>query len=327
MSKATIMRIEGLTVEYATRSGPVTAVDDVDLDIRRGEILGLVGESGCGKSTLGRALMRLVDPPGRITSGSIIFDGTDLIGLSRREMRQLRGTRIGMVFQDPMTSLVPIEKVATQISHTVRSHDRTITKQEIVARAAALAERLGIRAERLQDYPHQLSGGMRQRIMIAIAMILDAELVIADEPTTALDVIVEAQFLDLLKELTDEFEVAILLITHNIGVVAQVADRVAVMYAGRIVEIGPVEMVFGSPQHPYTQGLLRSVPTIDMAERELYKMAGLPPNLSDLPSGCAFHPRCEYAMDICRQRVPPLTHQGEHASNCWLHVDFVEKST
>jgi oligopeptide/dipeptide ABC transporter ATP-binding protein len=168
---------------------------------------------------------------------------------------------------------------------------------------------------------------MRQRIMIAIAMILDAELVIADEPTTALDVIVEAQFLDLLKELTDEFEVAILLITHNIGVVAQVADRVAVMYAGRIVEIGPVEMVFGSPQHPYTQGLLRSVPTIDMAERELYKMAGLPPNLSDLPSGCAFHPRCEYAMDICRQRVPPLTHQGEHASNCWLHVDFVEKST
>lgn len=325
MTRSAIMRVQGLTVEYATRAGPVNAVSNVDLAINRGEILGLVGESGCGKSTLGRALMHLIDAPGCISSGSIVFDGIDLTTLTPRELRELRGTRIGMVFQDPMTSLVPIEKVSTQIRHTVRAHDPTAKRAEIEEKAAALARRLGIAAGRLTDYPHQLSGGMRQRIMIALALMLDAELVIADEPTTALDVIVEAHFLDLLKELARELEVAIVLITHNIGVVAQVADRVAVMYAGRIIELGTVGSVFGSPQHPYTQGLLRSVPTIDVGVSSLYRLEGLPPNLLNLPSGCSFHPRCDHATDQCRREVPVLTPEHSHASACWLHVDRGEK--
>ena len=317
-----LLRLQGVSVEFATRAGPVRAVNDVTLAVGRGEILGLVGESGCGKSTLGKAILRLIGPPGRITQGAVHFDGTELLGLSHKHMRQLRGTRIGMVFQDPMTSLVPVEKVSTQIRHTVRTHDRTATRSDIAVRAAELAERLGIRSDRLDDYPHQLSGGMRQRIMIAIALVLDADLVIADEPTTALDVIVEAHFLDLLKELRDELDISILLITHNIGVVAEIADRVAVMYAGHVVEIGAVLDVFTTPQHPYTQGLLKSVPTVDLDAQELYKMEGAPPNLLSPPPGCPFEPRCPHAMDVCRAEMPAARNVASGTTvACWLYDD------
>ena len=318
-----LLTIKKLSVEYDTRRGPVEAVQDVTLDVQRGEIIGLVGESGSGKSTLGRALLRMIPSPGRISSGEIQFDGTDLMGLTEDQMRAWRGTRIGMVFQDPMTSLVPVEKVITQIRHTVHTHDPGLSRAEIDSKARALAQRLGIRPERLEGYPHQLSGGMRQRVMIAIALILDAEFVIADEPTTALDVIVEAQFLDLLRELRDELGIAILLITHNIGVVAQVADRVAVMYAGRIVEVGDVKEVFAFPRHPYTQGLLKSVPNIELDGAELYRMEGNPPNLSSRPTGCPFHPRCPQAMDIYIMETPPLGPVGDSQVACWLYPTVV----
>jgi len=311
--------VRDLVVEFDTRRGTARALDGVSLDIGRGEILGLVGESGCGKSTLGKALMRLVPSPGRITAGSLVFDGIDVRSLGDRELRALRGARIGMVFQDPMTSLNPIERVVDHLVETVRTHEPGTPEGEARSRARDLVERLGIRGERLDDYPHQLSGGMRQRIMIALALALRADLVIADEPTTALDVIVEAKFLDLLRELRAEFGLAILLITHNIAVVAEAADRVAVMYAGRIVEVGPVGDIFARPHHPYTEGLLRSVPNIDLDAHELYKMDGSPPSLLRPLPGCPFADRCPAVMDRCRADRPPAFPVGpDHTAACWL---------
>jgi oligopeptide/dipeptide ABC transporter ATP-binding protein len=312
-----------LTVDYATRSGDVHAVDQVDLEIRRGEILGLVGESGCGKSTLGKALMRMIRPPGRISGGELWFDGRDLMTLSEKEMQEVRGAEIGMVFQDPMTSLNPVQRVIDHLTETIRTHEPKVSDAAARARAEELVEKLGIRRERLDDYPHQLSGGMRQRVMISLALALRAKLVIADEPTTSLDVIVEAKFLDLLRELRDEFDLTILLITHNIGVVAEVADRVAVMYAGRMAEVGDVYGVFRDAKHPYTQGLLQSVPNIDLEEHELYKMEGSPPNLLNPPSGCPFHPRCPQAMEICAVEVP-VFHEvvPGQSTACWLYEDL-----
>src|SRR5690606_30367515 len=239
-----VYSIRDLVVEYQTRSGSMRAVDGVSLDIRRGEILGLVGEAGCGKSTLGKAMMRMLSRNARIAKGELIFDGRDLVKASDEEMRQIRGGRIGMVFQDPMTSLNPTQRIIDHITETIQTHRPDATDEEARERAAFLVERLGIRKDRLDDYPHQLSGGMRQRVMIALALALDCDLVIADEPTTSLDVIVEAKFLDLLKELRDEFNLTIMMITHNIGVVAEVADRVAVMYAGEMAEVGDVHPVF-----------------------------------------------------------------------------------
>ncbi|MDP8959789.1 MAG: ABC transporter ATP-binding protein [Actinomycetota bacterium] len=318
--------IRDLSVEYRTRAGPIGAVDHVSFDIERGEILGLVGESGCGKSTLGKALTRMIDRPGRISGGELWFDGVNLMTLSRRAMRQLRGARIGMVFQDPMTSLDPLERIVDHLTETIRTHEGGVNEAGARRRAEGLVERLGIRRERLDDYPHQLSGGMRQRIMISLALALRADLVIADEPTTSLDVIVEAQFLDLLRELRDEFDLTIILITHNIGVVAEVADRVAVMYAGRMAELAPVKEAFGQPLHPYSQGLLRSVPNIERRDDELYKMEGTPPNLLEPPSGCRFHPRCPYAMEICARVEPGFDPVREgHYVHCWLHQDHPEK--
>jgi oligopeptide/dipeptide ABC transporter ATP-binding protein len=315
-----IYSARNLSVLYNTRSGPVHAVDDVSVDIRKGEILGLVGESGCGKSTLGKAMMRMITTPGEITGGALWFEGQDLMALSEREMRDIRGGRIGMVFQDPMTSLNPVQRVAEHLSETIQTHEPKVSDQAARARAEELVEQLGIRAERLDDYPHQLSGGMRQRVMISLALALRAGLVIADEPTTSLDVIVEAKFLDLLRELRDEFDLTIVIITHNIGVVAEVADRVAVMYAGRLVEIGDVRAVFAEPQHPYTQGLLRSVPNIELDGGELYQMGGSPPNLLNPPPGCSFHPRCPVAMPICSHEVPALQEvRLEQAAACWLY--------
>ncbi len=314
--------IRDLTVEYETRAGAVRAVDDVSLDIRRGEILGLVGESGCGKSTLGKALMRLHSGPARITEGQLLFDGRDLIGLSAGEMREVRGAEIGMVFQDPMTSLNPVQRILDHLTETVRAHIPETSEDAARAHAEELVERLGIRRERLSEYPHQMSGGMRQRVMISLALALHAKLVIADEPTTSLDVIVEAKFLDLLKELQEEFGLTILLITHNIGVVAEIADRVAVMYAAKMVEVGDVKDVFGDPKHPYTQGLLRSVPNIRLDGGELYKMDGSPPNLLRPPSGCRFHPRCSHVMDICRTETPAFdVVQGDQYAACWLYQE------
>ena len=314
--------IKNLTVEYETRAGGVRAVDDVSLDIRRGEILGLVGESGCGKSTFGKALMRLHTGPARITNGELWFDGRDLMKLSQREMPDVRGAEIGMVFQDPMTSLNPVQRIVDHLTETVQAHEPETSEAAAHSRAAELVERLGIRRERLSEYPHQMSGGMRQRVMISLALALRAKLVIADEPTTSLDVIVEAKFLDLLKELQQEFGLTILLITHNIGVVAEVADRVAVMYAAKMAEVGDVTDVFSDPKHPYTQGLMKSVPNIKLDGGELYKMKGAPPNLLHPPTGCRFHPRCPAVMEICRSEQPAFESvENDHLAACWLYQD------
>lgn len=311
-----------VSVEYLTRSGPVKAVDRVSLEIRRGEVLGLVGESGCGKSTLGKALMRMIKSPGRISGGELIFDGEDLMELSERKMREVRGRRIGMVFQDPMTSLNPLIKIVDHLTQTVLTHEPTVSEAAARDRAEQLVHRLGIRTERIDDYPHQFSGGMRQRIMIALAVASRADLVIADEPTTALDVIVEAQFLDMLRELRTEFGLTIVLITHNIGVVAELADRVAVMYAGRIVELANVGPLFADTQHPYSRGLLKSVPNIALDELDLYQMKGAPPSLLKLPDGCSFNPRCEQRMDVCSIHEPELLEVNpEHHCACWLHQE------
>lgn len=315
-----IYSVRDLSVDYLTRTGHVRAVDHVDLDVHKGEILGLVGESGCGKSTLGKAMMRIIRRPGVISGGALLFEGRDLMELSERQMRAVRGGRIGMVFQDPMTSLNPLQRIVDHLTETVQTHEPSVSESAARARAEDLVERLGIRPERIDDYPHQHSGGMRQRIMISLALALRAGLVIADEPTTSLDVIVEAKFLDLLRELRDEFDLTIIMITHNIGVVAEVADRVAVMYAGRLVEHGDVEEVFARPRHPYTDGLLRSVPNIDLDGVELYQMDGAPPNLEHPPTGCSFHPRCPQVMDRCSIDVPVMRPvAGGSVVACWLY--------
>ncbi len=315
-----LLAIRHLSVEYPTRMGIVRAVEGLDLEVGRGEVLGVVGESGCGKSTVGMAILGLLRPPGRVADGEIILEGRDLLRLSQEEMRQLRGARISMIFQDPMTCLNPLERISDHIIETIRTHRPGVSAAEARQQAGQLIDRLGISIDRLDDYPHQLSGGMRQRIMIGLALALRADLIIADEPTTSLDVIVEAQFLDLLKELQQEFRLTILLITHNIGVVAQLADRVAVMYAGELVEVGEVHALFARPLHPYTQGLLHSVPNILLDDDRLQVMGGSPPDLIDPPSGCKFHPRCPFILDRCRGERPRL-HAGPGGRQvaCWLY--------
>ncbi len=319
--------VRELVVEYHTRVGDLNAVDHVSLEIKRGEVLGLVGESGCGKSTLGKALMRMIQDPGRIVSGELWFNDVELLSLSNEKMRQLRGSRISMIFQDPMTSLNPVQRVVDHITETIQVHEPKTSDKAARARAAELVDRLGINRNRLDDYPHQLSGGMRQRVMISLALALRADLVIADEATTSLDVIVEAQFLDLLKELRKEFDLTILLITHNIGLVAELADRVAVMYAGRMAEVAEVRQLFSDAKHPYAQGLLKAVPNIRLDDDELYKMPGSPPNLITAPTGCRFHPRCPQVMEICAQQAPKFQEvsPGQLAS-CWLYQEHPEKA-
>jgi len=315
-----VAQVRHLNVDYPTRLGVVRAVDDVSLAILRGEILGLVGESGCGKSTLGRALLRLPPSPGRIAGGEIFFNGRNLIDLDDEEMRRLRGARISMVFQDPMTCLDPLQSINDHLTETIRTHEPEIGNKEARRQAAELLDRLGIKAERLDDYPHQLSGGMRQRVMIGLALALNADLIIADEATTSLDVIVEAQFLDWLRELQQELNLTILLITHNIGVIAEVSDRVAVMYAAKMMELADAYSLFDDPLHPYTQALLASVPNIELEEDELKIMRGSPPNLLDPPPGCRFHPRCARVMDRCRVEEPPFREaRPERWTACWLY--------
>jgi len=321
MSKDNVLlEIKNLSVEYPTHFGVVQAVGNVDLTVRRGEALGLVGESGCGKSTLGFALLQLLRPPGRIAGGEIWFNGENLTAKSESEMRKIRGKHIAMIFQDPMTSLDPLYSVAQQLIEAIQTHEPEVSHKQAMERIVRLFERFGIAEDRLHDYPHQLSGGMRQRVMIGLALALNADLIIADEPTTSLDVIVEAQIMGLLKELREDFNLTLILITHNMGIVADLADRVAVMYAGRLVEVAPVLELYEEAKHPYTQGLLRSIPNISLAESKLEIMAGSPPDLIRPPTGCRFHPRCPFVMPVCSVEEPRMREvEPGHEVACWLY--------
>ncbi len=315
-----LLDIKDLEVNYSVRTGLVKAVDHVNLRVYEGETLGLVGESGCGKSTLGRAILRLVSSPGEIVGGQLLFRGDDLLEKSEAEMSRIRGKNISMIFQDPMTSLNPLMRIEDHFVETVRTHEKGVSKKEARVLAENIFDYLSIEHDRLSDYPHQLSGGMRQRVMIGLALILNSELVIADEPTTSLDVIVEAQILDLLKHLKKTYDMTLILITHNLGIVAELTDRIAVMYAGQVVEVATALSLFDTPLHPYTQGLLASVPNIQLEEAELRTMPGSPPNLISPPAGCRFHPRCPRVMDRCR-REPPRYREVRpgRRTACWLY--------
>jgi peptide/nickel transport system ATP-binding protein len=308
---AHLLEVNDLKTHFPTRAGLVRAVDGVSFYLDRGELLGLVGESGCGKSMTALSVMRLIAPPGKIVGGEILFDGKDLLKLSDAEMRKMRGDDIAMIFQDPMTSLNPVYTVGEQIAEALRLHRKMTRKQARQATIEAMREvAIPDPARRLDDYPHQLSGGMRQRVMIAMALACNPKLLIADEPTTALDVTIQAQILELLDDLRKQRELAVLLITHDLGVVAEVADRVAVMYTGRIVEESPVDELFARPKHPYTEGLLRSVPkltTEHVARSErLETIEGVVPRPTDLPPGCHFAPRCPHRMPRCTEGTIPL---------------------
>lgn len=315
----TILDIKNLHIEYPIYIGTVRAGENINLSLQKGEVMGLVGESGSGKSTLGFSILRMLKPPGRVSQGQILYHGRDIVQMKDREILALRGNNISMIFQDPLTSLNPLFRIDKQFIEAIRTHDRTINKKEALERSEAILQRLGISPSRLYEYPHQLSGGMRQRIMIGIGLILNPDLLIADEPTTSLDVIVEAQFLDLLNELRRQFTLTILLITHNLGIVAQLADRVTVMYAGTIAETGPSEDLFANPLHPYTQGLLASIPNIKLDQPELCTMPGQTPDLVNPPSGCRFHPRCSKCLEVCRQDTPPIVQHNGTQVSCWLY--------
>ena len=319
---AELLRIEGLRTVFpgAARGADFAAVDGVDLAVRRGQTLGIVGESGCGKSMLSLSVMRLVPAPGRIAAGRILFGGQDLAGLPPAAMRRIRGKRIAMIFQEPMASLNPLRSVGAQIAEAIRTHDRTASDRALRAAAIEALRRVRIAApeRRVDEYPHQMSGGMRQRVMIAMALSCGPDLLIADEPTTALDVTVQAQILDLLLELQAQSGMAIVLITHDLGVVARMADEIAVMYAGRVVERAPARAVFEDPQHPYTLGLLGSVPRLDARRERLPAIEGMVPSPFDMPPGCRFQPRCVFADNsACNARQPDLRQIGvAHAVAC-----------
>ncbi|MFC7399824.1 ABC transporter ATP-binding protein [Chelatococcus sp. GCM10030263] len=301
------LRVRGLTTTFETSRGRAVAVADVDLDVAPGEMLGIVGESGSGKSVTLRSIMRLVHPPGRVT-GQVEWQGRDLIAMPPEELRRVRGGEIAMIFQEPMTALNPVLPVRLQIEENLVAHT-ALNGRERRARAVELMNLVGIPAaeRRLDDYPHQFSGGMRQRAMIAIALASSPKLLLADEPTTALDVTIQDQILKLLLELRDRMAMSVVLVTHDLGVVAATCDRMAVMYAGRVVETGPVAEVFAGPRHPYTRGLLGSVPRGGAERTLLRSIEGTPPSLTDMPAGCAFHPRCSFAIERCRQERPALT--------------------
>lgn len=314
-----ILNIQNLDVRFPINIGVVRAVEDVSWRIRQGEVMGLVGESGCGKSTLGFSILRLLRPPGMITNGQILYHGDDIVRMTEKEILGLRGRKIAMIFQDPLTSLNPLFRIDQHFLETLFTHEKGLKKRKALAKAERMLESLGISQERLLEYPHQLSGGMRQRIMIGLGLILQPDLLIADEPTTALDVIVEAQFLDLLAGLQKKFNLTIILITHNLGNVAQLADRITVMYGGRIVEVAEAQSIFDNPLHPYTQGLLASIPNIKLDQPKLETMPGSPPDLVDPPPGCVFHPRCSHAMEVCREKKPETIKQDGHLVSCWLY--------
>lgn len=315
-----LLEIQGLKTYFHMETGVAKAVDDVSFHIDSGETLGLVGESGCGKSVTALSIMRLIQsPPGRIDGGSIMFRGKDLLAISEAEMRSVRGNDIAMIFQEPMTSLNPVFTIGSQIIEAVRLH-QGVSAQESRNRTVEMLKLVGIAdpGQRIDEYPHQLSGGMRQRVMIAMALSCNPDLLIADEPTTALDVTIQAQIMELLASLRDELKMAILLITHDLGVVADSTHRMAVMYAGRIVEEGTTEIIFKSPAHPYTKGLIESVPRLDAVQERLQVIEGTVPDSIDLPLGCPFNPRCTMADDRCRSELPELETVGtNHSSRCF----------
>ncbi len=314
-----LLAVDRLRVEFPTRRGTLVAVHDVSFEIARGEVLGVVGESGAGKSITGAAIIGLVDPPGRIAAGEIRLDGRRIDDLPPGQMRKVRGREIGAVFQDPLTSLNPLYTVGRQIVETIRTH-LPLGEGEARARAIALLEEVGIPAaeRRIDHYPHQFSGGMRQRVVIALALAAQPKLIIADEPTTALDVSIQAQIIQVLKGLCRDHHTAVMLVTHDMGVIAETADRVAVMYAGRIVEVGPVADVIHRPRHPYTVGLMGSIPSIGATVERLAQIDGTMPRLDAVPDGCAFHPRCPRAIGRCRTGRPELVALGGTSAACWL---------
>ena len=314
-----VLSVRDLRVEFSTRHGTLVALDGVSFDIAPGEVLGMVGESGAGKSLTGSAIIGLLEPPGRTTGGEILLRGRRIDNLPASEMRGIRGKRIGMVFQDPLTSLNPLYTIAEQLIETIRTH-QSLTASQARLRAIELLDRVGIpaAARRIDDYPHHFSGGMRQRVVIALALCADPELVIADEPTTALDVSVQAQIIDLIKEICAEKGAAVLLITHDMGVIAETADRVAVLYAGRLAEVGPTQDIIRDPRHPYTRGLMESIPTLTQNATRLVQIPGAMPRLSDIPAGCAFNPRCPNVTDHCRTARPSLMPlQAFREVACW----------
>ncbi|QWU16959.1 peptide/nickel transport system ATP-binding protein [Paenibacillus sophorae] len=320
-----LLTIKGLKTYFYTDEGVVPAVDGVDITIREGQTVGVVGESGSGKSVTSLTAMRLT--PGKVMEGSILFDGKDLLTLSEQQMQDVRGNEMAMIFQEPMTSLNPVFTVGQQIGEAVRIHLK-YSKKQARARSIEMLKLVGIpRPEQIVDeYPHRLSGGMRQRVMIAMAMACNPKLLIADEPTTALDVTIQAQILNLMKELKSAHGTAILLITHDLGVVAEMCDRVVVMYGGKVVEESDVITLFTEPKHPYTQGLMKSMPTLDSEEKRLYSIKGSVPIPGSLREGCYFAPRCEFAMDVCRRQAPELTEIGQgHFTRCWLHASEGEE--
>ncbi|MEU8629248.1 ABC transporter ATP-binding protein [Streptomyces sp. NPDC048669] len=322
-----LLEVRDLHVEFHTRDGVAKAVNGVNYSVSEGETLAVLGESGSGKSVTAQAIMGILDmPPGKISGGEILFKDRDLLKLKREERRKIRGQEMAMIFQDALSSLNPVLTVGEQLGEMFVVH-RGASRKDAKAKAVELMDRVRIPAakERVGNYPHQFSGGMRQRIMIAMALALEPSLIIADEPTTALDVTVQAQVMDLLAELQRELNMGLILITHDLGVVADVADKIAVMYAGRIVETSPVHDIYQAPAHPYTQGLLRSIPRLDQKGRELYAIKGLPPNLLHIPPGCAFNPRCPMAQDICRVDVPPLFDVAENRqSACYFWKETLD---
>ncbi len=314
----TLLEVRHLKVEFPTRRGVLTAIDDISFSIAEGEVLGMVGESGAGKSLTGAAIIGLLEPPGRIAGGEILLRGRRIDNLSAEQMSKVRGREIGAIFQDPLTSLNPLYTVGRQLVETIRTH-LPLTESQAQARAIDLLKSTGIPAaeQRIGHYPHQFSGGMRQRVVIALALAADPKLIVADEPTTALDVSIQAQIISLLKKLCRENGTAVMLVTHDMGVIAETADRVAVMYAGRIAELGPVADVIHRAQHPYTQGLMASIPQIGEEHERLAQIDGAMPRLNAIPRGCAFNPRCPQVFDRCRQDRPDLMPAGSTRAACW----------
>ncbi|WP_066257939.1 ABC transporter ATP-binding protein [Hydrogenophaga flava] len=317
-----LLQVKNLVVEFPHRRGTLRALDDVSFDIAPGEILGVVGESGAGKSLTGASIIGLLEPPGRIAGGEVLLEGRRIDNLPFAELRKVRGRRIGAIFQDPLTSLNPLYTVGRQLTETIRTH-LPVSQAEARERAIQLLRDTGIPAaeQRIDHHPHQFSGGMRQRVVIALALAAEPKLIVADEPTTALDVSIQAQIITLLKTICRERGAAVMLITHDMGVIAETCDRVAVMYAGRVVEIGPVHDVIHRPSHPYTAGLMACIPDMTQDRERLHQIDGAMPRLNAIPAGCAFHPRCDRAFDRCHAQRPDLMAAGTTRAACWLHAD------
>ncbi len=315
-----ILEIKDLVIHYVTDDGTVKAVNNISFDVNKGETLGLVGETGAGKTTTALGVLGLVpDPPGKIINGEILFEGQNLLTLSKKEIREIRGNKVSMIFQDPMTSLNPVTTVGDQIAEVIRLHEK-LSKAQAQVKAVELLQLVGIPGERFGEYPHQFSGGMKQRVIIAIALACNPMLIIADEPTTALDVTIQAQVLDLMSNLKNELNTAMILITHDLGVVAEVCDKVAIMYAGEIVESGTLEDIYERTKHPYTLGLFGSIPNLEEDVDRLNPIDGLMPDPTDLPQGCSFAPRCPHAFDRCKEQNPVLTNLSDtHKIKCFLH--------